>query len=127
MSITDQLLLTLANMRSDGNILPFPVLTVEKRTLSGCELAVVIVESSSSPPVRFKGQTWIRVGPRRATATREEERRLNEKRRFKDLPFDLTPFESASVLDLNLQMFQQVYLPGTNLKRDKVPLARLYQ
>ena len=112
LSITDQLLLTLANMRSDGNILPFPILTVEKRTLSGCELAVVIVEPSSSPPVRFKGRTWIRIGPRRATATREEERRLNEKRRFKDLPFDLTPFESASALDLNLQMFQQVYLPA---------------
>lgn len=28
------------------------------------------------------------------------------------MPFDLTPFESASVLDLNLQLFQQVYLPA---------------
>jgi len=110
LAISDRLLLTLSGMRSDGNILPIPTMTVEKRVLSGCELAVVIVQPSLAPPVRFKGQTWIRVGPRRATASREEERRLNEKRRFKDLPFDLLPFESASVEDLNIQLFQQVYL-----------------
>ena len=33
LSITDQLLLTLSDMRSDGNILPFPAITVQKRTL----------------------------------------------------------------------------------------------
>nr|WP_228060734.1 MULTISPECIES: AAA family ATPase [unclassified Coleofasciculus] len=88
--ITDELLRTLADMRSDGNILPFPLLTVGKRIISGCELAVAIVEPSDAPPVRFNGRTWIRVGPRRATATPEEERRLNEKRRSKDLPDELS-------------------------------------
>src|ERR1035437_7471837 len=34
---TDKLLLTLADMRSDGNILPLPSITVQKRTLLGCE------------------------------------------------------------------------------------------
>ena len=90
--------------------MPFPVLQVNKRVLDGCELAVVIVEPSDAPPVRFDGRTHIRVGPRRATATPEEERRLNEKRRARDLPFDLRPFISASIDDLNLDVFQREYL-----------------
>ena len=110
LSITEQLLLDLANIRSEGKILPFPVLQVNKRMINGCELVVVIVEASDAPPVRFDGRTWIRVGPRRATATPEEERRLNEKRRSRDLPFDLRPFISASIDDLNLDMFQREYL-----------------
>lgn len=108
--ITDELLLNLSNIRSEGKILPFPVLQVNKRILGGCELAVIIVEPSDAPPVRFDGRTYIRVGPRRATATPEEERRLNEKRRARDLPFDLRPFISASIDDLNLEIFQREYL-----------------
>ena len=108
--ITDELLLNLSNIRSEGKILPFPVLQVNKRILNNCELAVVIVEPSDAPPVRFDGRTYIRVGPRRATATPEEERRLNEKRRARDLPFDLRPFISASIDDLNLDIFQREYL-----------------
>lgn len=108
--ITDELLLSLSNIRSEGKILPFPVLQVNKRVLNKCELAVVIVEPSDAPPIRFDGRTYIRVGPRRATATPEEERRLNEKRRARDLPFDLRPFISASIDDLNLDIFQREYL-----------------
>lgn len=111
--ITDQLLLTLSDMRSDGNILPFPSIVVQKRTLGGCELAVIIVQPSDAPPVRFNGRTWIRVGPRRATATPEEERRLNEKRRSKDLPFDLRSLPSASLDDFDLELFRRVYLPSS--------------
>jgi ATP-dependent DNA helicase RecG len=111
LQITDELLLRLADMRSDGNILPFPILTVSKRLINGCEVAVLVVEPSDTPPVRFNGRTWIRVGPRRASATSEEERRLNEKRRAGDLPFDLRPLPSATIADLNLEFFQQSYLP----------------
>lgn len=108
--ITDELLLKLAGIRSEGKILPFPVLQVNKRRLNNCELAVVIVEPSEAPPVKFDGRTYIRVGPRRATATPEEERRLNEKRRARDLPFDLRPLVSATVNDLDLDIFQREYL-----------------
>lgn len=111
--ITDQLLLTLSDMRSDGNILPFPSIIVQKRTISGCELAVVIVEPSDAPPVRFNGRVWVRVGPRKATATAEEERRLAEKRRSKDLPFDLRPLASTTLDDLDLDLFRRVYLPSS--------------
>jgi ATP-dependent DNA helicase RecG len=110
LAIDDALLLNLAGIRSEGKILPFPVLQVNKRTINNCELAVVIVEPSDAPPVRFEGRTYIRVGPRRATATPEEERRLNEKRRARDLPFDLRPFISATLDDLDLENFQHEYL-----------------
>ena len=113
LSITDELLRTLADIRSDGNILPLPAITVQKRTLKGCDLSVVIVEPSDAPPVRYKGQVWIRVGPRRAIATAQEERRLAEKRRAKDLPYDIQPVHSATLEDLDYDIFRQVYLPSS--------------
>ena len=112
LNITDELLRTLADMRSDGNITPFPMMTVQKKTLSGCELAVVLVEPADAPPVRYKGRVYIRVGPRKAIATRQEERRLSEKRRAKDLPTDIRPISLATLTDLDLDLFKRVYLPS---------------
>jgi ATP-dependent DNA helicase RecG len=112
LQVTEELLLTLANMRSDGNIHPFPMMTVQKRHLRGADMAVVIVSPSDTPPVRLSGRTWIRVGPRRATATLEEERRLNEKRRFKDLPFDVRPVAGATLDCLDELLFRRVYVPA---------------
>ena len=109
--VTDERLRTLADMRSDGNILPFPAMTVQKRIIKGCEVAVILVQPSDAPPVRYNGRVWIRVGPRRATATAEEERRLAEKRRARDLPFDLQPLSSATLDDLDVELFRREYLP----------------
>ena len=55
LSVTDQLLRQLADMKTDGNIIPLPSLTVEKRLLQGKEVVVVKVEPSDSPPVRYRG------------------------------------------------------------------------
>jgi ATP-dependent DNA helicase RecG len=110
--VTDELLRTLSDMKSDGNITPFPSMTVQKRNLAGCELAVVAVSPSDAPPVRYKGRVHIRVGPRRDIATLEEERHLAEKRRSKDLPFDLWPVSSATLDDLDLDLFRRTYLPS---------------
>lgn len=112
LAITDELLRTLADMRSDGNILPFPVMTVQKRVVSGCEVAVIEVQPSDNPPVRFNGRVWVRVGPRRAQATAEEERRLTEKRRWGILPFDQQPVVGATLDDLDLDLFRNTYLPA---------------
>jgi ATP-dependent DNA helicase RecG len=112
LEISDEVLVTLASIRSDGNILPFPTMKVWKKTLAGAELAVIIVEPADAPPVKYKGRVWIRVGPRRATATREEERRLAEKRRTNDLPFDLWPARPASLDDLDIELFKRSYLPA---------------
>lgn len=110
--ITDRLLQDLASMRSDGNIHPFPSLEVRKLAVDGGEVAVVIVQPSAAPPVRFKGRTCIRVGSRKDFATPEEERRLAERRRAADLPFELQPVASASLSDLDLDLFERVYLPA---------------
>ena len=75
--ITDELLRRLADMKTDGNIVPPPSLTVEKRTLQGKEIAAVAVLPSNSPPVRCRGAIHIRTGPRRGTATAQDERILN--------------------------------------------------
>jgi ATP-dependent DNA helicase RecG len=110
--ISDELLRNLAGLRSDGNIVPLPSMTVQKRTLNGCEMAVIVVQPSFAPPVRFKGRVWIRVGPRRAVASADEERRLSEKRRAGDLPFDITAVLSGSLDDLDLDLFSKLYLPA---------------
>jgi ATP-dependent DNA helicase RecG len=110
--ITDELLQQLSDMRTDGNILPLPVFIVEKRVLKGVEMAVVTVMPSDMPPVRFKGQIWIRIGPRRALANAQEERILTEKRRHKDLPFDIYPVSRAKIDDLSRVIFENEYLPA---------------
>ncbi len=112
-SIDDSLLLKLANIRDEGDILPIPTITVSRRNLRGNDYAVVIVFPSLFPPVRYKGAVWIRTGPSRRQATVEEEMRLTEKRRSNDLPFDLQPFPSASIGDLNVKYFTDEYLPNS--------------
>jgi ATP-dependent DNA helicase RecG len=111
--ITDQLLLSLASIRSDGNILPFPTITVQKKRLNGCDVAVLCVEPSDAPPVRFRGRTFVRIAPSTRIATPEEERRLTEKRRSGDLPFDIQPIPFASLDDLDLELFRRTYLPSS--------------
>mgnify|MGYP000894977982 CR=1 FL=1 len=43
-------------------------MTVQKRLLRGAEMAVVAVEPSDMPPVKYDGRIWIRIGPRHAIA-----------------------------------------------------------
>lgn len=111
LTVTDELLLQLAQMRDDGKIQPIPSIAVEKNVIDGCEMVVVVVNPSLAPPIRLDGVTWIRVGPRRAIATQEEEKCLAERRRSRDLPFDLQPVPSATIEDLDLDSFEREYLP----------------
>lgn len=110
--ITDELLRTLSDIRTDGNTLPPPSIVVEKRILRGAEMAVVIVQPSDAPPVRYKGRIWIRIGPRRSVATAQEERILNERRRYRDIPFDVQPLPSCDLSALSRVLFEQEYLPN---------------
>ena len=111
LQITDRLLQQLSDIKTDGNTLPPPVLSVTKRTLAGRDVAVVTAQPSDAPPVRARGRIWIRVGPRRAIATAQEERILNERRRHGDAPFDSRPIPSAQLADLDLRRFEDEYLP----------------
>jgi len=110
--VDDELLKTLGGLRSEGLILPFPVMSVTRREIDGCTVAVIEVSPSTQPPVRFDGRTWIRVGPRRAIATAEEERRLTEKQVWQNLTFDARPCADASLDDLDLHRFETEYVPS---------------
>lgn len=112
LSVTDELLLQLADMKSDGNIVPPPTLTVQKRMLAGAAMAVVSVTPADAPPVRFKGRIHVRVGARRGYATAQDERILNEKRRFRDRTFDAHPLSAATIADLSRTRFEEEYLPA---------------
>jgi ATP-dependent DNA helicase RecG len=112
LKITDELLRILSDIRTDGNTLPPPSIVVEKRILRGAEIAVVTVQPSDTPPVRYKGRIWIRIGPRRSVATPQEERILNEKRRYRDIPFDVQPIPSCTLPALSRILFEQEYLPN---------------
>ena len=110
-SVDDRLLQTLADMKTDGNIVPPPTMSVRKLVIDSHEIAVVVVLPSDSPPVRLRGRVHIRVGSRQAIATEQDERVLSERRRYAQIPFDIQPVLSASLEDLNLTFFQNNYLP----------------
>lgn len=109
--ITDQLLRTLADMKTDGKTVPPPTLTVEQRILKGAPMAAVTVWPADAPPVRFDGRIWIRIGPRRGLASGQDERILNEKRRHHDRAFDTHPIRGCPLSELNRIMFENEYLP----------------
>jgi ATP-dependent DNA helicase RecG len=109
--ITDQLLQNLAALRSDGNIQPLPVINVQRLTTPTGDVAVIEVLPSDLPPVRYKGQVWIRVGPRRAIASESEERILTERRVASARTWDARPSQDASLEDLALDLFAVGYRP----------------
>lgn len=110
--VTDRLLQTLSDIKTDGKIVPPPTLFVEKRLLKGAEMAVVVVLPADAPPVRYEGRIWIRIGPRRGLASAQDERVLNEKRRHRDLPFDVCPLPQCPFNELNRPVFEGEYLPN---------------
>ena len=110
--VDDELLRTLADMRSDGSIQLLPFMTVEKKVVDGCEMAVVQVAPSENPPLRYKGRVWIKVGPTVQQASLEEEQRLVERRRAGDRSFDMRPAMEASVDDLAIEYIKAAYLPA---------------
>lgn len=102
----------LANLRGDGRIQPFPIMTVLKLTVAGCTVVAIPVAPSENPPLRVDGRTFIRVGRSTRLATAEEERRLVEKRRWSTLPFDGQGVAGATTEDLDLARFTLEYLPA---------------
>lgn len=109
--VTDELLTTLGQMRSDGSVQPIPDMTVQRHSLRGGDVAVIEVQPTPFPPARYKGQTWIRVGSSRAIATVDQERRLTERRVSAAMTFDQRPCLRANLGDLYLAPFRDEYLP----------------
>ena len=113
LTVSDHLLQNLASLGSNGNILPAPALIAYKMALlSGAgEIAVVEVQPSDLPPVRYKGQAWIRRGPTKGIANESEERILIERRTASAKTFDAQACPGASLSDLALDLFTTTYRP----------------
>lgn len=113
LKVTDQLLQTLAGLGTDGNILPPPAIAVQKITLSdgSGDVAVVEVQPSDLPPVRYKGLVRIRRGPRKGVANESEERLLAERRVAAARTFDATACTGSTIADLALDLFTVSYRP----------------
>lgn len=105
LEVSDALLLQLGAIRSDGNVLPSPAMSVQKFSLDGGDVAVVEVLPSDMPPVRYKGRVYIRVGPRKAVANEQEERVLSERRISSARSFDARPCVEAKIEDLTIGQF----------------------
>lgn len=112
MTIGDEELQKIGNIKSNGNVLPQPSLVVSPvHRIDGGDVVAVEVQPSPYPPVRFNGRCWIRVGPRRIIASEGEEKVLTERRMSNAKTYDLLPCSGATIDDLTLEHFKLVYLP----------------
>ena len=109
--VTDALLKNIAALRSDGNILPIPTMSVDRYEFPEGELLVCEVQPSPMTPVRYRGRVFVRIGPRRDIASEDEERILTERRTANMATFDVTPCLRAKLSDLNVDMIRNGYLP----------------
>lgn len=111
LKVTDDLFKKIAGIRSDGNILPLPMMNVEKYEFDDGDILVVEVQPSFSTPVRYKGRTFIRIGPRRDIASTDEEHILAEKRMANMATFDASPCFNATIDDIYVDNIKTAYLP----------------
>ena len=108
--VDDTLLTKLGNLLRDGSIQPPPTgFEIRALRLDAGECAAVIVPPQAAPPVRLDGDCWVRHGPQVVRATPEEERRLAERGRAGNLPFEACPAPGATLDDLDLDLFH-IYL-----------------
>lgn len=108
---SDRLLQSLGGLRSDGNILPQPIMSVSVFSFVHGDVIVIEIQPSPFPPVRYKGKTWIRVGPRKAVANDMEERILIERRASNVSTFDVRPSLGLGLDSINQKLFTENYLP----------------
>jgi ATP-dependent DNA helicase RecG len=112
LEVNDDLHRRLSEWARGGDILPIPDVAVYTKDTDNCQLVVVEVHPSDEPPVRYRGQIWVRIASTNRTATPEQEKRLSERRRAHDLPFDQRPADGATLDDLDLRFFEDEYLPN---------------
>ena len=111
LQVDDKLLLQIANIRTDGNILPQPIMTVEKFSFDQGDVLVAEVQPSEFPPVRYRGRIWVRVGPRKSIATEAEEKILTERRLSNVHTFDAMPCLGTNINDLDVSIIRKEFLP----------------
>ena len=111
-TIAEKTIQTLLDFRTDGRIVPPPALVVSRFICKDGEIAVVEVQPSRIPPVRYKGKVCIRVGPRKGIANEAEERILSERRSTFARTFDMQPCLGSTINDLSIDIFKNSYLPA---------------
>lgn len=112
MKADDRLIQTLLAFRTDGRIVPPPVMHIEVFSFEEGDVAVLEVAPHNFTPVRFKGRACIRTGARKGHANEAEERVLTERRTSLARTFDTMPCRGGSLADISLELFQIRYLPA---------------
>ena len=109
---TDDDLKKIGSVKTNGNVLPQPSMTVsEVFRFSDGEVVVIEVTPSLFPPVRYDGRCWIRIGPRKDKANVDEERVLTERRASNVQTYDLVPMLRSTISDISVDYFKHTYLP----------------
>lgn len=102
------------------------MMTCERYELEGGDLLIVEVQPALFPPVRYRGRTFIRIGPRRDIATLDEERILTEKRMSYMASFDALPCNRATLEDVDVDFIRKEYIPkavdAEELQNDSRPV-----
>ena len=111
MKVDDTLMKKIAGIRSDGNILPLPVMNTEKVETEQGDVLVVTVTPSFVTPVRYRGRVFVRIGPRKDIASAEEERILTERNASHLSTFDIMPCREAGIDDIDTDYIKDKYLP----------------
>ncbi len=111
LKVDDKLLLQIANIRTDGNILPQPLMSVEKFSFDDGDVLVAEVQPSEFPPVRYRGRIWVRVGPRKSMASEAEEKLLTERRLSNVHTFDAMPCLGTTLKDLDVNLIKKEFFP----------------
>ena len=111
---TDDVKTGIDEIKSDGRIQPLPsIVTRSVQTVDGKHVMVIIVQPASLPPVRFKGQIFVRMSASTRDGNQEDERILNERRRHRaGRSFDSEGIPHSSIGDLNARYFEDTYLPS---------------
>lgn len=108
--VNDQLELDIQNIRGEGKIVPLPSFSTYKHIFQGRDILCIEVQPATSTPIKYDGRIWVRPGNATQLASREDEQRLNEKRRAKDLPDDIQVLPHLRLNDLNIDYFKSQYL-----------------
>ncbi|MBO7144053.1 MAG: putative DNA binding domain-containing protein [Salinivirgaceae bacterium] len=111
LKVDDALMKKISSIRSNGNILPLPIMSTEKVVTDKGDVLVVEVTPSFDTPVRYRGRTFVRIGPRRDIANADEERILSERCAASLPTFDTYPCRMATIDDIDTETIVREYLP----------------
>lgn len=123
MKVDDTLMKKIAGIRSDGNILPLPVMNTEKVETEQGDVLVVTVTPSFVTPVRYRGRVFVRIGPRKDIASAEEERILTERNASHLSTFDIMPCREAGIDDIDTDYIKDKYLPRLLMKKHSIQIV----